>query len=614
MPSSDAPISWNWQLQGTVPTDTKVQVFDIDGFDNSAATVAALHAHGTKVICYIDFGSSENFRPDDASFPKSVQGSTNGWPGEKWLDIRQLSVLEPIMTARMKMCVQKGFDALEPDNIDGYSNSTGFPLTAQDQLTYNTWIAKTAHSMGLSVGLKNDTDQTSQLEPDFDWALNEQCNEYRECDTENVFVRSNKAVFNAEYSGGTGFCSADVAEHINGARFGLDLDASSLRALPRELVTTHRGGYLHPAVAVRAPPEGQAATVVDGLGAESESAGRTPSKRTRMRPSKMTLATTFVTLAALVVFAGACSSSSKSSSSTTPTTTATTVPAAPAAVTITANDYSYSGVPATMTAGIVDVNFVNKGTVNHEMAFLKVTDNTDTKAIFASLGNVLNGKAFPADFLAVNGVHDTDPGKTTSSQFNLTPGNWIALCTDTGIVGSTKDGEPHFMRGMYKQIKVTGTGGTTIPTADATLTAHDYGFDVSQLKAGTQTVVFHNIGPVQWHFADIMEFPKGTTVAQATGQRPEVPRFAGTAAGRCPGADPCRDVSGHQPGLRQHVHGELHLGPHVPGALLRLRQDGRAPARHRPPHVEGLHDLLIGRPPVLEERSGLRPGPLRVVA
>jgi hypothetical protein len=244
-----------------------------------------------------------------------------------------------------------------------------------------------------------------------------------------------------------------------------------------------------------------------------------------MRPSKMTLATTFVTLAALVVFAGACSSSSKSSSSTTPTTpktTATTVPAAPAAVTITANDYSYSGVPATMTAGIVDVNFVNKGTVNHEMAFLKVTDNTNTKAIFAGLGNVLNGKAFPADFLAVNGVHDTDPGKTTSSQFNLTPGNWIALCTDTGIVGSTKDGEPHFMRGMYKQIKVTGTGGKTIPTADATLTAHDYGFDVSQLKAGTQTVVFHNIGPVQWHFGDIMEFPKGTTVAQATASLPKL--------------------------------------------------------------------------------------------
>ena len=97
------------------------------------------------------------------SFPSSVLGSSNGWPGEKWLDIRQISALAPIMTARMQMCVQKGFDALEPDNIDGYANSTGFPLTAQDQLAYNQWIANTAHSLGLSVGLKNDVDQTAQL-------------------------------------------------------------------------------------------------------------------------------------------------------------------------------------------------------------------------------------------------------------------------------------------------------------------------------------------------------------------------------------------------------------------------------------------------------------------
>ena len=226
-PSSAAPISWNWQLQGNVPTNTGVKVFDIDGFDNSAATVAALHAHGTKVICYIDFGTSETFRSDFAKFPASVEGATNGWPGEKWLDIRQLKVLEPIMITRMRMCVSKHFDALEPDNIDGYTNDTGFPLTAQEQLTYNTWIADTAHSLGLSVGLKNDNDQTAQLAPHFDWALDEQCNQYSECGTESVFVRSNKAVFNAEYQGGTGFCSSDGADHINGALFSLDLDGST---------------------------------------------------------------------------------------------------------------------------------------------------------------------------------------------------------------------------------------------------------------------------------------------------------------------------------------------------------------------------------------------------
>ncbi|MGO9877308.1 MAG: endo alpha-1,4 polygalactosaminidase [Acidimicrobiia bacterium] len=229
-PTSDTSMTWNWQLQGTVPTNTNVQMFDIDGFDNTAATVAALHANGTIAVCYIDFGTAENWRSDYSEFPASVLGNTNGWPGERWLDIRAssgaLAIIEPIMTARMEMCKQKDFDALEPDNIDSYENNPGFPTTAADQLTYNEWIANTAHSLGLSVGLKNDNDQTAQLEPYFDWALDEQCNQYQECDTENVFTQANKAVFNAEYQGGTSFCAADIAAHINGVLFSINLDGS----------------------------------------------------------------------------------------------------------------------------------------------------------------------------------------------------------------------------------------------------------------------------------------------------------------------------------------------------------------------------------------------------
>ena len=77
----------------------------------------------------------ENWRLDAGSFPASVKGGSNGWPGERWLDIRQLSVLEPIMDKRLAMCAAKGFDAVEPDNMDGWQNRTGFPLTAQDQLS-----------------------------------------------------------------------------------------------------------------------------------------------------------------------------------------------------------------------------------------------------------------------------------------------------------------------------------------------------------------------------------------------------------------------------------------------------------------------------------------------
>src|SRR5277367_3277599 len=107
-----------WQLQGKLNMSVPAAVYDVDGFETTAAQVAALHAQGKHVVCYIDVGTAEDFRPDYGKFPKSVLGRSNGWPGEKWLDIRQLSVLEPIMTARFQMCHEKGFDAVEPDNIE----------------------------------------------------------------------------------------------------------------------------------------------------------------------------------------------------------------------------------------------------------------------------------------------------------------------------------------------------------------------------------------------------------------------------------------------------------------------------------------------------------------
>jgi len=230
-PTSAAPISWYWQLQGTI-INQNVQVYDVDGFDTSAAEVAALHALGAKVICYINVGAAENWRSDYGSFPASVQGAAvGGFPGEYWLDISQLSVLEPIMTARMQMCAAKGFDAIEPDNVDGYTNTTGFALTAADQLIYNEWIATEAHSLGLSVGLKNDVGQTEQLEPYFDWALTEECNLDQECGTEYWFTQANKAVFNAEYiddgESTAAFCPADATAHLNGALYDINLDGAT---------------------------------------------------------------------------------------------------------------------------------------------------------------------------------------------------------------------------------------------------------------------------------------------------------------------------------------------------------------------------------------------------
>jgi len=125
----------------------------------------------------------------------------------------------------MQMCKDKGFDAVEPDNIDGYTNNTGFPLTAQNQITYNNWLADQAHALGLSIGLKNDVDQVAALQPKFNWALNKECNQYAECGVYSAFTLANKAIFNAEYKDTiANLCPKDAAKKINGVIYNLNLD------------------------------------------------------------------------------------------------------------------------------------------------------------------------------------------------------------------------------------------------------------------------------------------------------------------------------------------------------------------------------------------------------
>ena len=193
-------LTWQWQLSGRLDVSVPAQVYDVDLFDTSADQVRHLHALGRKVICYLDVGSYEPDRPDSAKYPRALLGRPlDGWPNERWLDIRRLDLLGPLIAARMDLCAAKGFDGVEPDNVDGFSNDTGFPLTAAEQGRFNTRVAELAHRHGLVVGLKNDLDQVSALQPSFDFAVNEQCVQYHECASLSPFIRAGKTVFHVEY-------------------------------------------------------------------------------------------------------------------------------------------------------------------------------------------------------------------------------------------------------------------------------------------------------------------------------------------------------------------------------------------------------------------------------
>jgi hypothetical protein len=216
--------SWYWQLQGSINTSRNAKVYDIDLFDTSVSQIASLKQAGRTVICYFSAGTYEDWRPDQGQFPASVKGKGLGWPGEKWLDIRSEEVRQ-IMVNRINMAVSKGCDGLEPDNVDGYANNSGFPLTKQNQIDYLNFLAQQAHGKNLLIALKNATDLVSSLVGNFDFAVVEECFKYNECEAYSPFIRQNKAVLSAEYgSYSASVCNRAKSLNFSTVFFNLDLN------------------------------------------------------------------------------------------------------------------------------------------------------------------------------------------------------------------------------------------------------------------------------------------------------------------------------------------------------------------------------------------------------
>ena len=149
------PMRWDWQIGRTTPLQrtgrNAVDIYDVDGFLTTRAEVTAIRtrwqastlAH-PRTVCYLDL-AWEDYRPDGTPggvFPAATLGNIYfGFPEERWVDLRQLDALKPMLRERVAMCARKGFDAVELDDIDSFDppSTTGFRLTpgdAQNFLAY----------------------------------------------------------------------------------------------------------------------------------------------------------------------------------------------------------------------------------------------------------------------------------------------------------------------------------------------------------------------------------------------------------------------------------------------------------------------------------------------
>jgi len=246
-----ARTAWQWELDhalnvhsasdmgtsGRLDTGAAApapQVYDIDGFDNSAATVNLLHRMHKRVICYLSVGTWENWRPDQAAFPAALRGNADpGWSGEQWLNVgrsRYLGTLEAIMYRRLVMCRSKHFDGVEFDNMDVAENNSGFNVSIGQDNAYVRWLAAKAHSLGLAAGQKNYFDQSGALVRSMDFVISEQCFQYGNCGQLAPYRRAHKAVFEAEYqdqgANPAGYCPASNQLNLNTDEFMTNLDGS----------------------------------------------------------------------------------------------------------------------------------------------------------------------------------------------------------------------------------------------------------------------------------------------------------------------------------------------------------------------------------------------------
>ncbi|MEM9249156.1 MAG: endo alpha-1,4 polygalactosaminidase [Pseudomonadota bacterium] len=201
---------WDWQLDSPVDYSVDVEVLVMDLMETTPWDIADLKARYVKTVCYVSIGSAENFRDDYETFPAAVLGADYyGWPDEKYIDIRALDVVMPIMQARIDDCAARGFDAIEPDNMSTWDNDTGFPLTRADQIAYITAIAEYARSQGLEVAQKNAPEFVDELHGLFDFAIVEACFQWDFCDMYGPYLAAGKDVLAAEYPE-TGIDMAEV--------------------------------------------------------------------------------------------------------------------------------------------------------------------------------------------------------------------------------------------------------------------------------------------------------------------------------------------------------------------------------------------------------------------
>jgi len=179
----------------------------------------------------------------------------------------------------------------------------------------------------------------------------------------------------------------------------------------------------------------------------------------------------------------------------------------PPVVKFSASDFSYAG-PDTIQSGETIFQLTNNGPSLHHIELIRL----DSGKTMADLGAAMkNPGPPPAWAVFIGGPNAPDPGATTSTTLNVTPGNYVVAC-----LVDQPGGVPHIMKGMAKPLTVVQSTGpkASVPAADMTVSMKDYGYDISApITAGRHTLLIGNHG-TQPHEFELVKLDSGKTVQE----------------------------------------------------------------------------------------------------
>lgn len=236
LPTSGRP---DYQLGGSYTPPSGVTIVERDSTARPAA--------GKYSICYVNGFQTQ---PEDASSwtrssPSAIlrdRGgkpvSDPGWPDEMLLDTRtaaKRALITTVLAKTVARCGDRGFDAVEFDNLDSWTRSGG-RLTRAGNLALAKSLVAEGHRHGLAVGQKNTPQlgASGREQTGFDFVVAEECVQYQEC---SAYTKAyGKRVIDVEYADTTKRSWSSICAQRDRPAMTILRD--------RELVTPSDDGYV----------------------------------------------------------------------------------------------------------------------------------------------------------------------------------------------------------------------------------------------------------------------------------------------------------------------------------------------------------------------------------